>query len=1019
MSRTSPSSYRSTKRRHGRRVVRMIVLLVFACIAAIGIRGGIRHAQRRIRDEMHRRVAEFAKRGDMEVELGEVTLENSSKVSVRNISIGSPAVGGARKTFVHVPRIDLQANLVLALLRRSFPVTVTIFSPHVTVERRADGTWEIPFLARTRSSDAGDFLATDAGPLTVDVRSGSVVVLHEGWKTPVRVEEVNLSVRRNGVKRGLRVEGALSVPVVSANPFRFDGWIYPSEGRFDIRQKASGLNAFAINELVTGSPLDVRRGMVDCTLGIRGVVGRSTVVRGPVVFSTLQIDNLPALSREIDGIADVSFTVDRETSEVLVEKVAIDTGSVQGSLSGTLVFSGETPTVHLRGTLDRFPVDEMVTLAVRRRFPTVSQASIAFDQDVRVAVEVRGEVRRPEVEAVASCPSSSVAFTVETDVYGYLNASADLEQTVVRWSSHDGASGDTTITGGRVYGGTLPFAIDDVSGDISLRDGVATSDLLTMLLDEVPVSVSGYADLSDGTVPAARATVQCTMEDLCHSRHISELNELKLSGHGLLISNLEKRGERVRWDVDADLTETDVAWGEVFHKPAGATARAHLEGSIDSQPLSDVHLNGSLGRSCFSGTATLARAGGPSLTAVELRSETLHLAETMSFLKVPVEVSDDAGTQLAIALDTTRGRTQLTASVSADRLGLVAQGQTDGQATRIAVEKAQVSLEGNSTGYRSALRFSSMQLTPALDALLRQAHRSRLPERFGAPLHVDVHIEKLATGPCDIEQLRCAALISESELTLSSAAGSVAGGSFELRDGIVRDDGSFSLAYGCGGCDLGEVLSWFSKELEHFSGDLSARGSISGVRGDAASRVGQCRVTVTDGQIDSSQFISRTRGLEDTSKPVPIEFEILRCDFSLDNDTIKVSNLYMERPGLMVQGGGSITLDGEVDHTFDVEMSRAVAEQLSARKGWGFMEALMPPGRRSDPIARTFRLTGRLGSLEAAVERRPLHVELVRGTLAFSESLVVAGVTAITAPARMFLDILTTRPDVQNQPDTK
>ena len=963
-------------------------------------------------------MAEFAKRGDIEIEFGEVKLENSNNVSVRDVSIGFPPSGTVGKTFARVPRIDVQANPILVLLGRNFPVTVTLFNPHVNLERRADGTWEIPFLSRTWSGDHDDLPWDHTGPVTVEVRSGSIAVRHEGWNAPVRVEKVNLSVRSSAVKRALRVEGALSLPAVSANPLMLDGWVYPSDGRFDIRQKASGLSALAINDLITTSPLDVRGGTLDCTLRIRGAVGRSTVVRGPVVFSTLQIDNLPKFSREIDGTAELSFTVNQETSEVLVEKLRFDTGPLRGSLSGTFAFGDVTPALHLRATLDSFSIDELVRLAVQERFPTVSDISVSVNQDVRVALTAHGDIQKPEVEAVAPSAASSVALTVQTQSYGPLNLRAQLRQTLFRWSTEDGASGDTTIGDGTLSGGRLPFALHNVSGTISLRDDIVKTGHLAMLVDDVPASLSGYADISDGTVPAAGATVQCTMDNFSHSKHVSALKGLKLSGGGLLTSRLEKSADRARWDVDAELTDTEVSWQELFHKPAGATARAHLEGFITSQPFSSVHFRASLGESCVAGHATMARADSPSCTALDLRSESLDLAETMSFLNLPVEVHEDAGAQLAIVLDTTTGRPQLTATASADHLALATKEQTRQQPMQLTIENMQASLDGDANGYRSALRCRSVQLAPALNAFVKRPYRPAFPERFGSPLHIDISIDKLASEPCDIDQLHCAALLSKSELTLSSATGSVAGGTFQVRGAVAHDDGTFSFEYDCDGCDLGEMLSWASKETLYCSGDLSARGLISGVRGDAASRLGQCSLTATNGQIDSSQLIARTRGLEQVSKPMPIEFETLQCDFSLDNDTINVSNLQMERPGLMVRGGGSITLDGEVDHTFDVEMSRAVAEQLSARKGWSLMEALTLPVRRSEPIVRSFRLTGQLGSLEAEVERRPLHVELIRGTLAFSENLVVAGVTLITAPARIFIDILTSGSNDEDKLDT-
>jgi hypothetical protein len=57
---------------------------------------------------------------------------------------------------------------------------------------------------------------------------------------------------------------------------------------------------------------------------------------------------------------------------------------------------------------------------------------------------------------------------------------------------------------------------------------------------------------------------------------------------------------------------------------------------------------------------------------------------------------------------------------------------------------------------------------------------------------------------------------------------------------------------------------------------------------------------------------------------------------------------------------------------------------------------------------------GTFGKLKTEVEKRPLHVELVRGTMAFSEGIVVAGVTVLALPARMFMDILTLVPLPEN-----
>ena len=73
----------------------------------------------------------------------------------------------------------------------------------------------------------------------------------------------------------------------------------------------------------------------------------------------------------------------------------------------------------------------------------------------------------------------------------------------------------------------------------------------------------------------------------------------------------------------------------------------------------------------------------------------------------------------------------------------------------------------------------------------------------------------------------------------------------------------------------------------------------------------------------------------------------------------------------------------------------------------GVGQVLPLPRLTQDPIKRTFTVKGTVDSLETEVERGPLYVELLSATFAFSESVVVSGVTVLALPARMFTDVLT------------
>jgi hypothetical protein len=119
-----------------------------------------------------------------------------------------------------------------------------------------------------------------------------------------------------------------------------------------------------------------------------------------------------------------------------------------------------------------------------------------------------------------------------------------------------------------------------------------------------------------------------------------------------------------------------------------------------------------------------------------------------------------------------------------------------------------------------------------------------------------------------------------------------------------------------------------------------------------------------------------------------------------------VSNLHLEKLGLVLKGQGTVTLDGHVDQLFTVEMSREVVDELSAKKRWRLLDLLRLPRLSTGPVTRTFRVTGRFGELETEVEKQPLHVEIIEGTLGIGERIAVAGVTVLALPARIFTDIL-------------
>jgi len=646
MSRTSSTSHHSANRKRRRPGKKVLLALLLVCVALAGVRAGLRYARARISDELHRRIEEFVESAGGSVQLGEVRFEESNKVSVRNVLVSFREEGAGPKTFASIPEVEVKANLLLALLRRSFPMTVTLVNPQISLERQTDGTWKLPSMKGTLPQDG-------VYSVIAHVRSGRLDLKQQGGSTFVSAEDINLSLRSRADRRGFRVRSTFLLPAVSDNPLAVEGWVYPAESRFDIRQRANALDVVAVSELIAGSSLNIEGGAVDCTLDIRGVIGESTTAQGPVEFTTLQVARAPGFLREIDATANISLTINQEAKEVALEECAIDAGSWGGSVSGTMSFDKGGPAIHLEGRSDDFPLNELVRTMVDERFPAVSETRLALERDASLAIEIDGKITEPQVDLVASCPASLAAFRVETDRYETVDVSVELAETLFRWSPEEGVSVDAEVSAGTVKGGKMPFALKKLAGLISIRNGSARTDSLAMLVDDLPVAVSGYADVSGSDVPGAEATIRCAIDDLARTRYASPLTDLNLSGPAMITAELHKLDESVRWDVDADLTGADIRWRDAFHKPAGISARLRLS---DAVPAENVSFKASLGRSNAAGTATVGGGETPTITSLTLESETLYLAELAPLLKLPVEVREETGTKLALAVTATTGR---------------------------------------------------------------------------------------------------------------------------------------------------------------------------------------------------------------------------------------------------------------------------------------------------------------------------------------------------------------------------
>jgi len=995
------------KRWRRRTVKRDVLTLIAVCVVVAAFLAAGRYARRKVADAVQLQMEEIAKRTGITIEPGEVVLQGLTGVTMTGARVSFAAEGEARRTVARIPKVEVEANLIWVLLRRAFPLSVTIFDPDVSLVRRADGTWKLPLLDEARKTGAEGLGWDYVYSFIVHVKSGRLEVTQEGNNSAFRVEQIDLSVRSRADRRGFRVRSAFFLPSVSEERLSVQCWAYPLERTFEIRTEMTALRLPALGKFIPGSLADyIEGGVVDGELVVRVAAGKETLLRGPIAFSSLSVSDTPEFMRDITGTADGSIVINHETREVLIERLVVDTEVVRGSLSGTLAYGAREPEMELRAEFDLFPVDELAGMLAEQAFPTVSELCLVPGEEARLDAKLRGTVKRPEITLALSGPASRASFNMDTEPYGMVAADLDLEEFTVNWSAASGMSAELAVTDGTLRGGRIPFTITRLAGGVSFENGLATTDSLNLRLDEMPVSISGYASLSSSGVRSADLTFSSVIDDLSQNRYVSGLEKVNVSGPAKLTANLVKLEQFVRWDVDADLTNAVVRTDQFLHKAAGVNARLHLRCPIEGGGPFDTEVSLSLDETTVAGHATMSPGGPSSATVLTLQLDELKLTELMPCLNLPVDVVEDARTKLVYILNYEDGEFDIKTELSADRLAMASEADQNGEPFMIELDGVRMFTKEETAGYQGNLRCAKATVSPSIPALVKRGFHLEDMERIMSPIRIDAFIEEFVSEPYRAEQIQCAVVISESQIELASAKGRLAGGTFEFACNVLRDEKTFSLQYGCEGLDIEQILSPILENADKYSGELSANMAFSGEFDGSKPKAGKGSITITSGQLDSSYVLSQMQGLEEVQERPPLEFETLQCDFSLDNGTVNVSNLHLEKPGLVLKGQGTVTLDGYVDQLFTVEMSREVVDELSAKKRWRLLDLLRLPRLSTGPVTRTFRVTGRFGELETEVEKQPLHVEIIEGTLGISERIAVAGVTVLALPARIFTDIL-------------
>lgn len=942
---------------------------------------------------------EARRRTGSDLQIGTVIVNGLRGLRVDNLDIElAPRNGPACR--VQAPSAYIDINLVDLAYGDLTIDRIRIDGSTITVKPGNDRqSKSAPGLARWAGFEASSFPA-------FRVTGEDCTVRADYLGTPIQLRDLTFDIAHmsDSPDMNARISGALDETGVK----QFSAGIrFSTSSDFDARIEVGILGIHDIATLVPAVPTYVTSGIASARIRVTGYPNETCVVSCTADFDDLRVTRQPEFIDPLAGELTALATYDAARRSLVVNTAQLDAEQLQGTLHGQVDLAGSSPTLDLELRAERWPVVDVVNLAVQQRLQDFGTLTTELGDDQDLVLQVRGSVHEPSISTIAQVAHGRLQFA--PSVAAWPAADIEFNRLHITWDSSTGAfSGAMAIAAGTVTDTRFGLTAENLSGAVSIENQDIRLEPFTAQVRGNPISgqlLYNYGS-REGTFSV--------------SGMVSKLEETPLRDR---IKDTEVAGS-VRADITGtikpgvydlravvDATQADVAYSWWFHKVPGIGANGTVHAQIRPTKSIALDVDGEV-----ASTKLAAKLAFNPVTAkdrkwrvmtLDASSSSLDVTTVGKCLRLPYRITGGNGVNARYEwarVDNQDERWDAKAAVEIDYVELL---PTDAQ-TPIRFNNALLTVDMN----------KAPSSTGTLTLHVADASLPPFGETWFLPMHTDPElIKKFPSTPREWTyklQADVLALPPWKGTNFNGTAYTTEGGGGLERFAAIVDEGEIggtyhstksSNAYRSDIQFRNVPVHYFLNHLNYppvVTGRVSGNVDYGLDRDDPGTLQGKGVFDVRDGQVDTTFFFSQLESQEGGVPALPpaLPFDLLHADVEFDSDMVRTPTLQLLSKGLSMNAAGNFIRGGDMDYDLKVAISPETAQRIPVLR-----ESFNIEGHRisQKDIELAFQVSGPTFNPRGQISGLPpASVTFVSGALGITSEAV----KLIDTPRRILLDLL-------------
>ncbi|UCD59085.1 MAG: hypothetical protein JSV16_08320, partial [Candidatus Hydrogenedentota bacterium] len=801
------------------------------------------------------------------------------------------------------------------------PTRVKAKSARIAFGRRHFGEWNFPQFAKIMETERILDLAAEVLPmvtetLVIDITDDT------GKSFPwMLARNVTAEEARKGGQTAILVSGTLDGGSAIEAELTFDR----VRGKASVNSRLSGVSAHTLTaHLAPMRPpkhLLPSAGSLDIEIEVPNLFEPNTRANGHFELHDVALAKQPAALEPLDGIITFAATSEAESGKILIENLQARLNQIE--LQGIGAFSGVPGDLHLDMQLACSSVAPVFLDGILAKM--IGDSTSKLDT---LTMKPAGPVL---VSGTAAGPLENLVWNVDfqirqgkvsgrTEAIGIPIDISDLEfcELTAHWNPPSSpASGsmmidDATLTAAR------HLSLDKVEGKIRMNDQVVQVDQMSAVWQGNPMHLKGHMHLS--SQPDSELSGEIGFAEFSNIASLLGLPPgIEASGNGSYTFRLTSEPDgRPCARFTVELEECGIEWGNFFRKrapiPMKVRGELDLSGDMPYIPTLLAELTGT--------TASLSPTGLPSAPAPSWSTSLSCNPDAADILK---DCFPLAGPLSCARAANMRGRLSLK-----NKLTVFTGTARAESAEFLLLETAVAELDKISAELSSVMEQSSITVHMIGEKLTIAPLPSHIAPAAGhaSPPQVAARMN-FATIHCGMFEGKSL----NAEVHSDGTAVAVKPLRFQLCDGECRgsvkfnpDTGSYKVNGSIEGASVDKFVQTMLGERGRFLGKLSGGFNISGTLDSPDSRKGEGNLRIQDGAFDVDYFFG------EGGARIPSDmanFKSLTTDFVIEGDVIRMPNLRVEKPGVVMTSSGYIKDDGTIRYRCYAKMSEEVASKLS------------------------------------------------------------------------------------------